>query len=404
MAEPEDPNDKEETEGLSADDDLLELDASDLGLDDEEENQVDSQTEAAAEEGAEGAEAEADPTDLEAFLEDFEQQQMQEVAAGLQEEPEADAAEASPAEPEEDLEEAAAQAEAEEVPEPDAGAESEEPLPAEELDLSFGEEEDEATPAAEPTAEPDESGAAVAAAAAAASAPEPPQPPPAPAPEVPLASEEPVPRDGGAKAIVVPALAVLALAAAIGSGVFSYAVEGRVASLAATVRVLQEDRTATPAASAALQGEVDRLDARIQELATLVEGPMSHLNDSRQEAVGRLQARVEELEGRLSGVREAISAVQQRVGRLAESGGAGQSPGGAWSVNLASFRNEDAADQALGELRASGVRAEKQRVTSDGRTWYRLRVTGFGSQREAEAYGRKVEAETGMRDTWVSKG
>ncbi|HKJ77144.1 MAG TPA: SPOR domain-containing protein [Gammaproteobacteria bacterium] len=428
----------QEEEGLSADDELLELDASDLGLDEEEEATGSEEASAPETQTSDAESPEEDLTDLEAFLEDFEQQQMQEAAAGLQDDEsgspdQGDPESVSPvdegsawneaADLEDALEDLAAVSDEqeatgeEEAGEPEAAAETEteEALPAEEFDLSFGEEEQEETAGTEPEAqagtEPEaqeevsaapEPAEAATASAAAAAASETPQPPPTSAPEVPLASEEPVRKESNRGLIAAVVLVVVALAAAIGSGVLTYTLEQRVASLAATVQSLQGSRGA--AANPGLEGQVRQLTDRVQELATIVEGPMGHLNEARQQGIEQLDVRVEELSGRLSGLQEKVAAVRQRVGRLAEAGNAAATERGAWSVNLASFKNEGAADQALGELRASGVTAEKQRVVADGRTWYRLRVTGFESKQAAEAYGRKVEADTGMTDTWVSKG
>lgn len=449
MADTEEPTGSEEA--TSPEEELLELNAADLGLDDEE---GDPDTDTAGKTPEDSQEA----ADLEAFLEDFEQQQMQEAAEGLQRTPEAgedagaappeesaaaapdepapeesgaepdledmaDLLEEEPAEPTPEEAEAFEGAEAFEFEEGETGAEAAgaepvadsaedlgeelegpaaerepvEELPGEELDLSFDEPEEEPPPAAggeaAEAAEPERAAAPVEEATA---------------PAVALADDEPPRKEGSGRMwTVAVVLLVLALVASVGSGLLSYTLGERVASLASAVRHLQEqDDGAQDAASSGelrqAMRQVRQLDERVSELAVMIEGPLSHLRESRQEERTQVTSRLDSLERGLTALREDIAGVEERIGGLASTGGA-PAPTGDWSVNLASFRSQGAAEKALARLQAAGIDAQRQRVASNGTTWHRLRVAGFASKQEAASYAREVESKTDLEDIWVSK-
>jgi len=74
---------------------------------------------------------------------------------------------------------------------------------------------------------------------------------------------------------------------------------------------------------------------------------------------------------------------------------------GNWVVNLSSFATARAADAELKRLAKLGITAEKAHVNSQGKTWYRIRITGFASAEQAKTYSKTLASKYGIRDAWV---
>ena len=74
-----------------------------------------------------------------------------------------------------------------------------------------------------------------------------------------------------------------------------------------------------------------------------------------------------------------------------------------WSVNLNSYPNRIETDKKMLELKRQGIPAEVVVVTVNGVQWYRIRVTGFATKAEADAYADKVIKILGRSRAWVSK-
>ena len=163
-----------------------------------------------------------------------------------------------------------------------------------------------------------------------------------------------------------------------------------------------------------LRADVSSLTARINELAVIIEGPMSHLRESNEGQLEALQQRVEKLEGAAASMvaasppdtaaRSAPARPQARAAKpepaplvspAARSGG--------WSINLVSLSNEKDAETELARLRQQGIRVEMQKAVRDGRTWYRLQVPGFDSYEGARAYIETIQKQTGVSNAWVSR-
>ena len=75
--------------------------------------------------------------------------------------------------------------------------------------------------------------------------------------------------------------------------------------------------------------------------------------------------------------------------------------GGNWVINLSSFATTKAADAELKRLTKLGISAEKVHVNSQGKTWYRIRITGFSNAEQAKAYSKTLARKYGIRDAWV---
>ncbi len=71
--------------------------------------------------------------------------------------------------------------------------------------------------------------------------------------------------------------------------------------------------------------------------------------------------------------------------------GSMSTPGGAYSVQVASTKDAKAADRLIQKLSTKGYKAYKTRADIAGKgTWYRVRTGGFGSRDEAEKVNRKL--------------
>ena len=75
-----------------------------------------------------------------------------------------------------------------------------------------------------------------------------------------------------------------------------------------------------------------------------------------------------------------------------------------WSVNLVAFRQKWYAKNKLQEFNKKKVAAELIQVKVKGETWYRLRVKGFNSEKEASRYAKKVKKTLNLGSVWVTKG
>jgi cell division septation protein DedD len=74
-----------------------------------------------------------------------------------------------------------------------------------------------------------------------------------------------------------------------------------------------------------------------------------------------------------------------------------------WVVNIASFANKAAATKALKSMKARGIDAKESSVVVKGRTWHRLRVTGFETQALASKYLQKLKKVPGLSHPWITK-
>ena len=75
---------------------------------------------------------------------------------------------------------------------------------------------------------------------------------------------------------------------------------------------------------------------------------------------------------------------------------------GKFSVNVVSYQQEWFAQSKAAELRQQGIPVEVAPVdVNDAGTRYRLKVTGFKTKGEANAYANKVKKSSGFNDSWV---
>ena len=74
-----------------------------------------------------------------------------------------------------------------------------------------------------------------------------------------------------------------------------------------------------------------------------------------------------------------------------------------WAVNLMSMDDKEAATQEKAHLNALGIPAEISPFYIDKTLKYRIRISGFSDQSEAEAYKEKLVSQYGIKDPWVYK-
>ena len=172
-------------------------------------------------------------------------------------------------------------------------------------------------------------------------------------------------------------------------------------------RVLAQSRRGSISPQVQWGDQLNRLAARVNELAVIVEGPVGHLRESNQQALQEMGSRLDELEKSLAGkgaavpAKKLVSKPEPVMAKAVPSKTRSTKQG--WVINLLSVASAKTADDELARLRKMGVRADKQTVSKEGKTWYRLRVTGFDSYEGAKAYIETIEQQTGFKAAWVAK-
>ncbi len=73
-----------------------------------------------------------------------------------------------------------------------------------------------------------------------------------------------------------------------------------------------------------------------------------------------------------------------------------------WAVNLRSFYHKGDAERLMQHYRQAGIDAELREIPKGDTTWYRVRVMGFGSKKEANAFIAGLSVEQGRDTAWPS--
>ncbi len=74
-----------------------------------------------------------------------------------------------------------------------------------------------------------------------------------------------------------------------------------------------------------------------------------------------------------------------------------------WVINLISVTSPESAAQELARLRNMGINAQSLRIETKGKIWYRILVSGFATQAEANTARLSLEEKLGIHDSWVEK-
>lgn len=222
--------------------------------------------------------------------------------------------------------------------------------------------------------------------------------------------------------IAALALAVLGLGGAGGAGYVAYDMAGKVETLERRVTELQGGGGSAAGGSAMVE-----LSKRVDDLAVVIEGPMSHLRHSNEQMVAELSQRVASLESMLADLRHKgpVAAASEPPPARPAPAPAAERPApperpqpaappaaptkpaaasGAWSVNLLSLNTQRGAEQERDRLRRAGVDADVQKVQMpDGKVWYRVRVGGFDNSQAARDHLAQIKRKVAVPGSWVGK-
>jgi len=72
-----------------------------------------------------------------------------------------------------------------------------------------------------------------------------------------------------------------------------------------------------------------------------------------------------------------------------------------WALNLMSVTAKQYADRHLLKLKSAGYAVELLEVTIKGEDWYRIRIPGFASVREANLVAAEIAEKGVYLDSWV---
>ncbi len=189
------------------------------------------------------------------------------------------------------------------------------------------------------------------------------------------------------------------------------------------------------AALDSLDDRIDRLGAQLDELRTTVddlaisagkrkaalEETLRTMDDTRQRALERIEARLDALQSRVNGLKPARQADKSPSPAAApkpaapaashapdKAGSAAPDPADTdsteeWVVNVASSTVPEKIDEAEAHMHSLGISVERQQVDFGGEIRYRLRVPGFSSSAEARRYATKLAKDLGIKGAWPSR-
>jgi hypothetical protein len=167
-------------------------------------------------------------------------------------------------------------------------------------------------------------------------------------------------------------------------------------------RVIAQSRRGSISPQVQLGEQLNLLGERVNELAVIIEGPMAHLQESNSVALQELGERLDTLEtSKPVAVQVAAPAVAEKP-PVNKPAVVAKKQGG-WVINLLSVASTKTAKSELARLTKMGVNADRKEVNKGGKTWYRLRVTGYQSYKEAKSDIKALEQKTGFSSAWVGK-
>jgi hypothetical protein len=76
---------------------------------------------------------------------------------------------------------------------------------------------------------------------------------------------------------------------------------------------------------------------------------------------------------------------------------------GDWVINLASYASESIAAQKLADFGRKGVTAEQAVASVNGKTIYRVRITGFDTRKAASLRAESIRQQLGLKETWITR-
>ncbi len=76
---------------------------------------------------------------------------------------------------------------------------------------------------------------------------------------------------------------------------------------------------------------------------------------------------------------------------------------GDWVINLASYASESIAARKLADFGRKGVAAEQSVASINGKTIYRVRITGFDTRKAARDRAESIRQQLGLKETWITR-
>jgi hypothetical protein len=74
---------------------------------------------------------------------------------------------------------------------------------------------------------------------------------------------------------------------------------------------------------------------------------------------------------------------------------------GQWSVNLMSLLDSNAAEKLIAQLHEAGYGAERKLIEINAQSWTRIRIDGFVSKADAEAFADGISNRYGITQPWI---
>lgn len=155
--------------------------------------------------------------------------------------------------------------------------------------------------------------------------------------------------------------------------------------------------------------QMQRLEKRISSL----EQQSGQQRDALNQKIDHLQQQLSALSGQVAkktvsppqSTRHAKTPVVRRKSTRphASTSAVTSAPVTGWVVNLVSVDSQYAADKALKRYQAQGISAEIFPVKVKGKTWYRIRITGFANKQEAATQKKYLASKHGIKNAWVQK-
>lgn len=161
-----------------------------------------------------------------------------------------------------------------------------------------------------------------------------------------------------------------------------------------TVLVRMEQKIATTAKEAGI--ELDESAAKVPEMVEAEPVPDQITAPEPVPATPPLEASGEGVE------EEAASAPMPEAKVTAAKGREGKVFVKGWAVNLRSFYHRPDAERLMRRYQGEGIDAEIREIPKGETTWYRVRVMGFDSKEEANAFIEGLSAEQGRDMAWPS--
>ncbi|PKM42997.1 MAG: hypothetical protein CVV05_16800 [Gammaproteobacteria bacterium HGW-Gammaproteobacteria-1] len=221
-------------------------------------------------------------------------------------------------------------------------------------------------------------------------------------------------------------VALLSLVIAAVAGWFALSLHGQMNDLRAELAQLRQQPAGVYAGpDRQTQETLAQLTQRVNEMALVLDGPMTHLSAASEQA-NAVVSRLDALEQRVGGLQDELAAAARSAPTPAPVKAAAKTPektaaptprpaakavaptkavapakaAGGWVVNVASLTDAKAASVEQARLKAAGFNVEVQTAQMNNRTWYRVRATGFSSREEAQVYSDMVNHKMGVTP-WV---